>query len=322
MKGKAAILVLSSLAGCAVPAYAWGCEGHQVVALVAWQFLTEHARSMTEMLQQQFPPDANLRHYCKGDEKLPVIAQVATWADDYRTEHPETAPWHYVNIPLEMPVGDGKAQCASGCITVAVTDQYAILRAAPGAVNEQSSTALRFVIHFLGDMHQPLHVEDNGDQGGNCVPVQYLGEKPKLEHGKYSPELHAVWDTNLVEAAMSEAKSKEVSDYAEHLAMLASQNRTEWSQGTRADWIAEGHALAQTVAYGELESSPPLANLAQAIAGPAGLEKCSDSHYDQSVLEKHLAITSQYVRDAGGKAETQLAKAGLRLANMLNAIWP
>src|SRR5579885_3812374 len=75
--------------------------------------------------------------------------------------------------------------------------------------------AARFVIHFLGDIHQPLHSSNNGDRGGNCVPLKYLRRNPHQWHGSYSPNLHHIWDTELVEYDMQGADPRELAETLE-----------------------------------------------------------------------------------------------------------
>jgi hypothetical protein len=86
--------------------------------------------------------------------------------------------------------------------------------------------------------------------------------------------------------------------------------------------MAVTHSIAETVGYGGLQATPPIPNLASAIAGPPTLQSCRDGHYDKTLFGKHLAVSSTYVSDATPQVRDQLAKAGLRLANMMNALWP
>jgi hypothetical protein len=277
---------------------------------------------MTVQLQSSFPPDPNLDHYCKGDETLLLIARVATWADDrYTDEGKATANWHFLDVPLSQPVGDGLGYCQQGCITQAVSSQNALLSQAPASVTEANARALRFLIHFLGDMHQPLHIADNNDMGGNCVPVQYLLTPVVLNRGTYAPELHAVWDDNLVDAAMHASGVKDLNAFSVVLAQLAGQNRAAWSSGSPPEWMAEAHDIAGRVAYGELTSAVSTPNLAAAMKGADDQKGCSDRHYDQRLFDLGLQVNFDYVRDAVPLVDQQLAKAGLRLANLLNAIW-
>jgi hypothetical protein len=305
-------------------AFAWGCKGHEAVALTAWHFMSDNAKRMTVQLESFFPPDPALNHYCKGDEELLPIARVATWADDYRytAEGKSTVNWHFLDVPLGQPVGDGLGYCEQGCITQAVSSQNAVLSQAPSGLTDANAKALRFLIHFLGDLHQPLHASDNKDLGGNCVPVQYLLTPVVLSGGKYTPELHAVWDDNLVEAAMNASSVKDVNAFSVVLTQMASQNRAAWSSGSPAEWIAEAHDIAGRVAYGDLTSAVSTPNLAAAMKGADDQKGCSDQHYDKRLYDLGLQVNFEYLRDAVPVVDQQLAKAGLRLANLLNAVWP
>jgi hypothetical protein len=305
-------------------AYAWGCKGHEVVALTAWRFMSDNAKRMTVQLESTFPPDPALDHYCKGDETLLPIARVATWADDFRytPEGKQTANWHFLDVPLGQPVNDGLGYCQQGCITQAITGQSAVLSQAPSALTDANARALRFVIHFLGDMHQPLHIADNNDMGGNCVPVEYLLTPTVLSGGKYAPELHAVWDDNLVDAAMHAASVKDLNAFSVVLAQLADQNRGAWSSGSPAEWMAEAHGIAERVAYGDLTSSASTPNLPAAMKGADDQKGCADRHYDRRLFDLGLQVNFDYLRDAVPLVDQQLAKAGLRLANLLNSLWP
>jgi hypothetical protein len=83
--------------------------------------MSDHAKKMTKQLQAAFPADPASNHFCKGDEMLPTIASVATRADDYRNVAKTTADWHFLDVPLGTPVGDGTGFYAMGCITTAVS---------------------------------------------------------------------------------------------------------------------------------------------------------------------------------------------------------
>lgn len=305
-------------------AFAWGCKGHEVVALTAWRFMSDNAKRMTMQLESTFPPDPTLDHYCKGDDALLLIARVATWADDYRytAEGKSTASWHFLDVPLGQPVGDGLGYCQQGCITQAITSQSGVLSQSPSALTDANARALRFVIHFVGDMHQPLHTADNNDMGGNCVPVQFLLTPVAGTSGKYAPELHAVWDESLVDAAMGASSVVDLNAFSVVLAQLAEQNRAAWSSGSPPEWISEAHGIAERVAYGDLTAAVSTPNLVTAIKGADDQKGCADRHYDQRLFDLGLQVNFEYLRDAVPLVDQQLAKAGLRLANMLNAIWP
>jgi hypothetical protein len=118
-------------------------------------------------------------------------AEVVNWADEIRRERNETAPWHYVNIPLDAasfdPIRDGRGD---GNVIDAIGAQTKI-PADKSQPCEKRQEALKFVIHFVGDLHQPLHSADRGDKGGNTRLVMYDGQSQ-------AQNLHTVWDRWLV----------------------------------------------------------------------------------------------------------------------------
>jgi len=141
--------------------------------------------------------------------------------------------------------------------------------------------ALKFVIHFVGDLHQPLHDEDNNDKGGNTRLVQLGTHVPPLG---LTDNLHWLWDSGLIEQVNSNDQA-----LAEIIRVkITDANRTAWAQGSVEDWILEAHRLARTTAYQGLGSANP------------------------------AVITLEYERQADQVIETQLARAGARLAFLLN----
>jgi hypothetical protein len=115
-----------------------------------------------------------------------TIDSVGSWADDYRHDHPETGPWHYIDIPLADSKMDLARECANGDCVIAKTEEFLAVLKGPGADSAKRAEALKFVIHFIGDMHQPLHDEDDGDKGGNARHVIFDGRPDNL---------HWIWDT-------------------------------------------------------------------------------------------------------------------------------
>src|SRR5579862_5006222 len=129
-----AILVFFATAGfLTTPSSAWalGCEGHQVVALLAERHLNPHAVAAVKQILNDGPIDPALNRYCKQGG-IDAMADASTWADDYRTLHPETGPWHYIDIPLGTSQMDIEKYCGppDSCVTQAITNQIAILRQA------------------------------------------------------------------------------------------------------------------------------------------------------------------------------------------------
>ncbi|HEX3371119.1 MAG TPA: S1/P1 nuclease, partial [Candidatus Acidoferrales bacterium] len=211
-------------------ARAWGCEGHRVVALLAEKHLSPRALAMAKKILSDTPIDPSLSRYCKEVSPDPLI-DASTWPDDMRTLRPETAPWHYVDIPLGTTHRNVEKFCdpKEGCVTRAIREELAVLRSANSSPKDRAD-ALRFLIHFVGDLHQPLHAATNNDAGGNCVPVTFFKLAPELRNPQmeiYSPNLHGVWDTNILEKA---TKGKTVDEVAADLDISFSKKIAGWQK--------------------------------------------------------------------------------------------
>ncbi|HKT47599.1 MAG TPA: S1/P1 nuclease [Candidatus Acidoferrales bacterium] len=312
---KRALLVLCVVAVCAGPgiprAKAWGCKGHQTVAYLAEKHLTPEAKQFIVKLLTDNPIDPSLKRYC-GNALSDVMADAATWADDYRDldktvnkEHP-TAEWHYIDIPLNAPAGEVEQFCTpTGCVTQAITQQLAVLKDKNASATQRANAA-RFLIHFVGDIHQPLHSSDNKDRGGNCVPLKYLRRNPHLYHGSYSPNLHHIWDTEMVEADMQGADPEE---FAGTLDGEFAASVEDWQKGgVQVDeWAQEGHQYAIDTAYGAFAVKIPV---------QTGSPTCTA--VEKKLLNKHITASAAYVDAATPVVEERLAQAGVRLAMVLN----
>jgi len=208
-------------------AFAWGREGHQTIVIVAEHYMhPETATRMRELLAPESPEEASV------------------WADDYRNGHRETAPWHYIDIPLADSKIDLARECPNGDCVIAKTEQFLAVLKDLNADKNAKAQALRFVIHFVGDLHQPLHDEDNDDKGGNTRQVIFDG---------HPDNLHWVWDTGLLQ----HINGNPAAFAAELESRITPQDRAEWQRGSIEDWVMEGHRLAQTVAYGDLSNDNP-----------------------------------------------------------------
>ena len=257
----AIVLLLASL----VDAIAWGYTGHRVIAEIAEQFLEpETARQVRDLL---------------AIENVTTLADVSTWADQIRVQRPETAPWHYVNIPVHAPEGDpdgydAARDCPNGACVVAKIGQFARVLADRKVPERQRLEALKYLVHFIGDVHQPLHASNNHDRGGNEVPVTFMERQTNL---------HAVWDSGIIEPAVKGDER----GYAMQLTRRITQAElSQWSQGDPISWANESHDAATSAVYGELQHAGAL----------------PDSYETQA-----LPIVNK-----------QLERAGVRLAKVLN----
>lgn len=264
------LVVAVGLAGATLfrptPARAWGAEGHKVVALIAITELTPSAkRQIQEML---------------GGDLVDSMEDASVWADRIRPSHRETSPWHYVDI--EITSGGYKAQrdCPGGdCVVAQIYKDADILRdrKSPSALRIE---ALKFLIHFLGDVHQPLHCADNHDRGGNKVHVVA---------GRRHANLHEIWDADVVQALGRQPET--VSGYL--AANITETEKRKWAQGSAIDWANESFGIAKSEIYGRNRISGTMTD---------------------------LRLPQGYARSEDRIAAVQLQKAGVRLAILLNRV--
>jgi hypothetical protein len=250
---------------CLLPArlHAWGGEGHRIVALLAQERLTDEAKAQVVEL---IGPD--------------LLVSVATWADAIRDENTEA--WHYVNIPRRAQGYDPDRHCPKEDCVVAQVERFRSILANPANGKEERARALKFLVHFLGDLHQPLHCGDKRDRGGNEIKVTFFEQREREYNGtRYPWNLHAVWDTGLIEhTGLNEQQ------YAEKLnAWLQSKSMEELQRGTSETWAMECHEAAVKYAY---------------------------------VYPKGRKLGDAYFKKALPVVDESLAKAGVRLARVLN----
>jgi hypothetical protein len=240
--------------------FAWGPEGHKVVALMAEKNMSSTALEKVE-----------------GILSGSSLENVANWADEIRPERAETGSWHYINIPLAASSINRSRDCPSGnCITAQIQRFIAVLRGS-GTDSKAKQEALKFVVHFVGDLHQPLHTEDDQDRGGNQRTVSFFGQ---IEN------LHEVWDSSIL--SRDDPSPQSLAEKLE--GKISASNKSDWSLGTVDGWALESHKIAQQTAYGDL---------------PNGLTPGLGQRYE----------------DASAPAEeTQLERAGIRLASILNEV--
>lgn len=204
--------------------FAWGNDGHKIVAIIAEKHLTDEARTEARRLL--------------GDNSL---ESVATFADDVRNSRPKTKNFHFVDIPVGQspydPARDCKENSTSGDCVINVIERFRAILTDRTKSDADRAEALKFLVHLVGDMHQPLHcAERNDDRGGNAVKVTFLGKKSNL---------HAVWDNGIIrEADLS------VVEFADELEAAIEADKIDSIQrGTPITWANEAHRLAETNAY-------------------------------------------------------------------------
>lgn len=246
-----------------LPAAAWGSLGHRLVASLAEAELDPQVRAeITALL---------------ASESDPTLAGIANWADQLRGSDPDlgrkSARWHYVNIGEHDCRYDAGRDCPGGnCVVEAIHAQTAILadRSRPEAERLQ---ALKFVVHLIGDVHQPMHAGHAHDRGGNDYQVNY--------HGKGS-NLHSLWDSGLLNhAGLGEA---------------------EWLQRLQ-EQPTIGHLAENTTA-----SPATWAEQACAIVQQPGVYP--DGHIlDTAYYTRHLPVAEAQLRLAGARLAQTLNAA-------------
>jgi len=159
----------------ATHANAWGEEGHAIVADIASSLLTTKATTAVSK-------------YIPG-EKMSSVSSVAD-TFDHSAEGKWSEPMHYINMLRNQTVFNAAINCKNLCVVGAIQNYTKRLQANYTATLIAEPSALVFIIHFVGDVHQPLHVGWADDLGGNTIKVQFYGVKT---------ELHAVWDDNIIE---------------------------------------------------------------------------------------------------------------------------
>ena len=196
-------------------------------------------------------------------------------------------------------------------MTQAIEQQLAILKNKTAA-SAKRAEALRFLIHFVGDLHQPLHTTTNGDRGGNCVPIRYFRRIPHQDGSSYEPNLHHLWDTEILERHAAGADPAEIADSLE--ASFAS-DFPSWQQAGMhlEDWAWEGHEHAEETAYGALAKKIT-------VEPNVAVNTCADNNnIGARMLHKHIVAGQTYQDEAASVLEERLAQAGIRLAMILNA---
>ena len=214
------------------PSWAWGPVGHRLVADVAWDHLTPEAKASVQALL--------------GHESL---ADVSSWADHYLIGNYQTFYWHFVNIPPDATSYDRDRDCLVQPRTTAgsrvdkwrdcVVERipYDAERVAdPTLDNSDRAIALKFLVHLVGDEHQPFHTFGVG-HGGNDIAVKVWGSD---RCGQWGCNLHEVWDEKLIEH-----RDLDEAAWLKMLEVQIAEKKMVAGDGNAADWAMESHDLAK-----------------------------------------------------------------------------
>lgn len=209
---KRALTAVFALLLAPAAANAWGPNGHRVVGRIAEHHLTDEAKRAIQCLIG-----------------LEGLAQASTWADEIRSDPDwkKAEPWHYISIDDNETL-ETTARNPDGDVLEAMQRFEAVLRD-PQAVPQAKREALKFLVHFVGDVHQPLHVGRRDDLGGNRVEVMWFRE---------ATNLHSVWDSHLIEN-----EKLSFSDFAEFIDHPTFEELKTWQGSTYVDWLRESKDL-------------------------------------------------------------------------------
>ncbi|WP_316798328.1 S1/P1 nuclease [Pedobacter frigidisoli] len=207
----------------------WGFFGHKTVATIAEQHLSIKAKEAVKLLLEN-----------------ESMIDVASWADEVRNQpaYKNTANWHFVNLPP----GLNKRKFRDSITTLKTDNLLSALELNehiiqdPNATKAQKVVALKFIIHLVGDAHQPMHVSRAEDKGGNTIQVQFDGK---------GTNLHSLWDSRLLDhqgLSIAELSSKD---------QIGRAKIRRWQRAAPVDWLYESYRISSKL-YEEIEANNKL----------------------------------------------------------------
>lgn len=272
-QGLLLLLVLPSLA------FAWGETGHRVVCQIAYDELLPAAR-------------AELDRLLRLDTDFENFADSCLFAD-----YPERIRWqdHFVNMPRSArAIATASCPMAETCVLSAIEKDQGVLLD-PLASDSDKLLALKLLGHWVGDLHQPMHVSFQDDRGANNVAVDLPMEYPNL---------HAVWDYSIIAAAFGD-------DYLQIAARMqqsiSDAQRTEWRYDSAIEWANESFQITIAAPTGYCVQQQ----------GACWYSK-TNMMLDHGESLRELTINDSYLRSHAAVVELRLQQAGVRLARILN----
>ncbi|HNW34784.1 MAG TPA: S1/P1 nuclease [Candidatus Ozemobacteraceae bacterium] len=234
---RASVFILACLL-CGIPAAdAWSGPGHRIIAILVADILRTEAPEVYAEAQRLLEQEQDAKP--EGNDHRPrtaTLVSIAGWADHIRPQRPETGHYHVVEIPFDAAGYDETRDGAGGKYIVHAVQNMRRTLGDVGQPDQNRLEALKFLVHLVGDAHQPLHCTNRGDMGGNTTMVWMQGEKMKLHH---------VWDFRIVESfGMNE---KQLAGLL--LGKIRATDTASIATGTVTDWVNESHGLGQTWGY-------------------------------------------------------------------------
>jgi hypothetical protein len=251
MNKRSLLLIAAVLAG-SVFLLSWGVTGHRTVGKIASNHLTAKAAAAVNDLL--------------GSASL---ADVSTWADEIRNqpEYRHTGGWHFLNLPLGLNYTDFEKQVVGMTtenVYSALLNEEHIL-ADKATTKEQKAEALKFIVHFVGDLHQPMHISRAEDKGGNTIQLNYEGA---------GTNLHSLWDTKLLEH-----QGLTYEQLADKYDQVSPDQIRQWQSDPLMKWIWESYEISSKL-YAEIDAM-------------------NGRSIDDSYYQAHIAIIRQRLEQAG-----------------------
>ena len=261
------LTIVASVAGARRDAWAWGDQGHKVICEIAVRLVQPRTR-------------AEIQKLISNDERFNSFSDACTWPDHPR----QRASEHFLNLPRDLDgLHSETCPAASACVVTAIKKDFEVL-SSNSASQAQKLASLKFLGHWVGDIHQPLHVSFEDDRDGNSALVT----------GECGPNLHSAWDTCLVLKAVGE----DVNEAATELMKTITPAEIEsWTRSAPVDWANESFTIAE-----------------QAQTGYCIRQGASCEHPSGKVK-----IDAAYVLANTPIIREQLQKACVRLAHLLDA---
>jgi hypothetical protein len=236
----------------AVVLISWGVTGHRCIGKIAENHLTPQAKTaVRELLGNQ------------------TLAEASTWPDEVRSqpEYRHTAPWHYLNLPLGLSYADFQTRVQGMTqenVYSALLQQEQVLGSSTSSRQEKIE-ALKYIVHFVGDLHQPMHVSREEDKGGNTIQVNYDGQ---------GTNLHALWDSKLIDH-----QGLTFEQMAEKYDQVSAAQVKAWQSDPLIKWIWESYEITSKL-YPEIDA-------------------LNNRTIDDSYYQAHIGIIQERIEKAG-----------------------
>jgi len=230
----------------------WGVTGHRTIGKIAEGHLTTQAKAAV--------------HELIGDTTL---AGISTWPDEVRSQpaYRNTGPWHYINLPLGLNFADFETKVKGMTqenVYSALLQQERIL-GSRASTRREKIEALKYIVHFVGDLHQPMHVSREEDKGGNTIQLNYDGN---------GTNLHALWDSKLIDhQGLTYEQMAATYDHATPAQVK------RWQSDPLIQWIWESYQASSKL-YAEVDAM-------------------KSRTIDDSYYQAHIAIVQERIEKAG-----------------------